>query len=157
MYKVLNYHWLNWFKYQRPQDETWRNIPDPTIRLWDHLSKIKSKQNKQKTKKCWAPQGTLPTPKNLKPITNSLERHNVDNLGPQTKHTVPGLALPGCRRMLAATVLLNAKTGPHVGEVAHHGLWGSKISEKAPFILIKLSASQPPNSNFLREIQKHPI
>lgn len=155
MYKVLNYHWLDWFKYQRPQmrHEDISLIQPYVFEIIFPKSNLN--KTKQKTKKCWAPQGTLPTPKNLKPITNSLERHNVDNLGPQTKHTIPGLALPGCRRILAATVL-NAKRGPHVGEIAHRRLWGSKISEKAPFILIKFSASQPSNSNFLREIQKHP-
>lgn len=67
-------------------------------------------KTKQKTKKCWAPQGTLPPPKNLKPITNSLERHNVDNLGPQTKHTIPGLALAGCRSCNSSSKCKNGAT-----------------------------------------------
>lgn len=39
------------------------------------------------------------------------------------------------------TGLLKAKTRPHMDAVSHQELWGSRISEKAPSILIKFSNS----------------
>ena len=55
------------------------------------------------------------------------------------------------------TELLKTKMQPPMDEVSHQGLWGSRVSEKAPSILIKFSASQPPNPSSLQETQKHPI
>lgn len=125
-----------------------------------HLFKIilpNLKKQQQKNKETLSPTRNSPTPQNIQPIKSSMEKHSVDNPQPQTKNTIPGLALLGRKRMLMVTELLKAKTWPHRGEVHHQAPWGSRISEKAPFILIKVSVSWPPNPTSLRETQKHPI
>lgn len=62
-----------------------------------------------------SPTGKSPTPKNLQLIKNYLEKHSVDN--PRSTNTIAGSALLGCKRMLIAPVLLEAKTQPHVDEM----------------------------------------
>ena len=81
----------------------------------------------------------------------------MDYLRPQTKNTIPGSVLLGCKRRLMVTELLKTKMQPPMDEVSHQGLWGSRVSEKAPSILIKFSASQPPNPSSLQDTQNHPI